>query len=85
MGLVRRDKMQNAIGKELKIIRIRNNLRLEDVADDLDINRETLRRYENNSNGLSVERLEELLNFYKVDKSIFFENVCANKHGKKEK
>lgn len=72
--------MQNAIGKELKIIRIRNNLRLEDVADNLDINRETLRRYENNSNGLSVERLEELLNFYKVDKSIFFENVCANMH-----
>ena len=72
--------MQNSIGKELKIIRIRNNLRLEDVADSLDINRETLRRYENNSNGLSVERLEQLLDFYKTDKAIFFENVCANMH-----
>lgn len=72
--------MQNSIGKELKIIRIRNNLRLEDVADNLDINKETLRRYENNSNGLSVERLEQLLDFYKIDKSIFFENVCANMH-----
>lgn len=74
--------MLNSIGKELKIIRIRNNYKLEEVADKLDINRETLRRYENNSNGLSVERLEELLNFYKVNKSIFFENVCANMHAK---
>ena len=74
--------MLNSIGKELKIIRIRNNYKLEEVADKLDINRETLRRYENNSNGLSVERLEELLNFYKVNKSIFFENVCANMHTK---
>lgn len=76
--------MQNSIGKELKIIRIRNNLRLEEVADSLNINRETLRRYENNSSGLSVERLEELLNFYKIDKSIFFQNVCANMHNKEK-
>lgn len=72
--------MLDSIGKELKIIRIRNNLKLEEVADKLNINRETLRRYENNSNGLSVERLEELLKFYQVNKAIFFENVCANIH-----
>lgn len=72
--------MLNSIGKELKIIRIRNNYKLEEVADKLNINRETLRRYENNSSGLSVERLEELLNFYRINKSIFFENVCANIH-----
>lgn len=72
--------MLDSIGKELKVIRIRNNLKLEEVADELQLNRETLRRYENNSSGLSVERLEELLNYYKVDKSIFFKNVCANIH-----
>lgn len=70
--------MLEAIGKELKIVRIRNDLKLEEVADKLEFNRETLRRYENNSSGLSVERLEELLNFYNVDKSNFFANVCAN-------
>lgn len=74
--------MQKSIGNELKIIRIRNNLKLEDVADSLNINRETLRRYENNANGLSIEKLEGLLDFYKVDKAIFFENVCANMHEK---
>ena len=76
--------MLNSIGKELKVIRIRNNLEIEEVADKLNINRETLRRYEKSSIGLSVERLEKLLNFYKVDKFIFFENVCADLHNKKE-
>ena len=72
--------MLESIGKELKIVRIRNDLKLEEVADKLNFNRETLRRYENNASGLSVERLEELLNFYKVDKSNFFASVCANIH-----
>ena len=72
--------MLEAIGKELKIVRIRNNYSIEDVADKLNVNRETIRRYENNSNGLSVERLEELLDFYKVPKDIFFTNVCAYLH-----
>lgn len=72
--------MQEAIGKELKIVRIRNDLSLEKVANDLKINYETLRRYENSSTGLSVERLEELLNYYKVDKSIFFNSICEYMH-----
>lgn len=76
--------MLEAIGKELKVLRIRNNYSIEDVANKLNVNRETIRRYENNSNGLSVERLEELLDFYKIDKSIFFENMCANMHSNSE-
>ncbi len=72
--------MLEAIGKELKIIRIRKDLSLEEVAEKLKINRETLRRYENNSSGLSIERLEELLNYYNVEKSIFFENICVYMH-----
>lgn len=72
--------MQEAIGKELKITRLRLNLSLDDVAEKLDVNKETIRRYETNSNGLSVERLEELLNFYKIDKNIFFANMCEYMH-----
>lgn len=72
--------MKEAIGKELKIIRLRCNLKLEDVADRFNLNKETLRRYENSANGLSVERLEELLNYYNVDKAIFFNNVCEYMH-----
>lgn len=74
--------MLEAIGKELKITRIRNNLKLCKVSEDLGFNQETLRRYENNASGLSVERLEELLNYYKVDKFIFFKNTCDYMHEK---
>ena len=77
--------MLEAIGTELKVIRIRNNLKLNEVADDFKLNQETLRRYENNASGLSVERLEELLNYYKVDKDIFFKNICEYMHNIKQK
>lgn len=76
--------MQKAIANELKILRIRNNLSIDTVANDFKLNKETLRRYENNSLGLSVERLEELLNYYKADISIFFKNVCDYMHIDKE-
>lgn len=77
--------MLEAIGKELKISRIRNDLTLKEVAEKLDVSIETIRRYESDSNGLSVERLEELLNYYNIKKSIFFENVCAYIHDKENK
>lgn len=72
--------MLNAIAKELKFTRLKKDLSLEKVANDFNLNKETLRRYEKNSSGLSVERLEELLNYYKVDKSIFFKRVCEYMH-----
>lgn len=72
--------MLEAIGKELKIVRIRNDFTLNKVASDLGLSVETLRRYENNCNGLSVEKLEELLNYYKTKKSIFFNNICVYMH-----
>ena len=72
--------MLEAIAKELKITRIRKSLELNDVAKDLNLNKITLSRYENNASGLSVERLEELLNYYNVSKAIFFKNVCENMH-----
>ena len=75
--------MLEAIGTELKIIRIKKNLKLVDVANDLAFNQETLRRYEKNASGLSVERLEELLNYYKINKLIFFNNVCEYMHEEK--
>ena len=72
--------MLEAIGKELKVTRIKKDLTMTDVSRDLNFNLETLRRYENSASGLSVERLEELLNYYNVDKSIFFKNVCEYMH-----
>lgn len=72
--------MQIAIGKELKSTRIKKDLTMLKVAEDNNFNIETLRRYECNGSGLSVERLEALLNYYNVDIDIFFRNVCENMH-----
>lgn len=74
--------MKEAIGKELEILRIRRNLELTDVANALFLNKETIRRYENKAQYLSVERLEQLLEFYDCDRIIFFKNVCENMHRK---
>lgn len=69
-----------SIGKELKILRIRNDLTIENVADKFGLSKETIRRYENGSVDMSIERLEKLLAYYKADKIIFFNNVCENMH-----
>lgn len=76
--------MQEAIGTELKISRIRNNMTMQEVADKMGFNVETLRRYENNSSGLSIEKLEKLLIFYNENINVFFDNVCENMHKNKE-
>ena len=72
--------MREAIGTELKISRIRNNMTMQEVADKMGFNIETLRRYENNSSGLSIEKLEKLLLLYNENIDIFFDNVCENMH-----
>lgn len=72
--------MIETIGKELKVLRIRNNLSIEEVANNFGLSYETIRRYENGSVDMSIERLEDMLKYYKIDADIFFKNVCANNH-----
>ena len=72
--------MIEAIGKELKILRIRNNLSIEEVANHFDLSYETIRRYENGTVDMSIERLEKMLDYYKVSVDIFFKNVRAYNH-----
>ena len=77
--------MIEAIGKELKILRIRNNLSIEDTANYLGLSYETIRRYETGSVDLSIERLEKMLAYYKEDINIFFKNVCEYMHKSEQK
>ena len=72
--------MIEAIGKELKILRIRNNLTIEEVANNFGLSYETIRRYETGSVDMSIERLESMLKYYNVSAEIFFKNICAYKH-----
>ncbi len=77
--------MIEAIGKELKILRIRNGLSIEEVANNFNLSYETIRRYEVGSVDMSIEKLEKMLAYYKEDVDIFFKNVCAYKHKLEEK
>lgn len=72
--------MLNAIAKELKSTRVKLGLSMLKVSSDNDFNIETLRRYETNSSGMSVERLEKMLKYYKADVDIFFRNICEYMH-----
>ena len=72
--------MNNIVAKELKVLRVRKDLSVDKVADDIGINRETIRRYERGETDITIEKLEMLLNYYEADAHIFFENVCANMH-----
>lgn len=76
--------MLEAIAKELKSIRIKLDYSMQKVAEDNKFTIETLRRYETNCSGLSVEKLEILLKYYNADKDIFFRNICEYMHDKLE-
>lgn len=77
-------KLALAIARELKAIRIRKDLRMEDVANDNDMALETLRRYEKNAGKVNIETLDKILSYYNVDKSIFFATICEYNHEKEE-
>ena len=68
------------VGNELKAIRNRNNLTLENVEKQLGIKKNTLSIYENNSEKIQMGTLEKLLNFYNEDIYIFFKNVSEYIH-----
>lgn len=70
--------MNEIVGKELKVLRVRKDISLEKVAEDLGTSRETIRRYERGDTDMTIEKLENLLKYYKTDARIFFDNVCAN-------
>ena len=71
--------MKHAVARELKASRIRNGMSQKDVAKRLKISVMTLARYEKTGNGLSIEKLEKILDLYGVDTLIFFRNVCDEK------
>lgn len=73
--------MNVAVARELKSIRIKKNLRMEDVAKENDLSCETLRRYEKDAANIPIKTLEKLLEYYKMPPAIFFENVCVYNHG----
>lgn len=69
------ESLNQLISKKLKGLRAENLLSLESVAKQLNIHRETLRRYENNPKLMSIDFFVKLLNCYEIKANIFFEDV----------
>lgn len=67
--------MLEQIGKELKSIRIKKNLTLEQASIITGIHKNTLCIYENNPSVLKLGKLFQILDKYKVSNDIFFSNI----------
>ena len=59
------------VGKELKAIRIRKGLTLQDVENAVNIHKNTISFYENHSEKIKLNVLEKLLNYYDISMYIF--------------
>ena len=68
------------IADELRSIRAKLNLSIENVAEQSNVNKDTISRYENHSVSMNIDIIEKLLNTYNIDFAIFFTNIYANKH-----
>ena len=64
------------IGKELKIIRIKNGWTLAMAQEITGVHKNTLSIYENNPGVMKLGKLFDILNKYNVDVDIFFEHIC---------
>ena len=71
------------IGEELKSLRVKKNLSLEQVSHELSIHFTTLSKYEKDASDMKLGMLEKILNFYQVDELIFFKIIREFNHTNK--
>ncbi len=67
--------IEKQVGYELKKLRIQKGLTIETAAKLLEINKETLYKYEKDASNIRIGKLKEILEFYEEDLFIFFQNA----------
>ena len=68
------------IAEELRGLRAKSKLSLENVAEKAKVNKDTISRYENNQVSMQIDNLEKILDVYGEKFDIFFTKIYANKH-----
>lgn len=68
------------IADKLRLIRIENKDRIEDLALKTGIAPSTISRYESGKYDMSIDKLEQLLKPYNIDLYIFFKDINAKTH-----
>jgi len=72
------------VGRELKALRIKNNLTAEEVCNNISVNRTSLYKYEKDASDIKYKTFEEMLNFYGINPAIFFKMLSEYIHTKEE-
>ena len=67
------------IAEELRGLRAKSKLSLENVAEKANVNKDTISRYENNQVSMQIDNLEKILDVYDEKFDIFFTRIYANK------
>ena len=73
------------VGEELKSLRTRKSMSIEQVSSALDIHFNTLSKYEKDASDMQLGMLEKILNYYGVDELIFFNVIREYNRSKIEK
>lgn len=75
-----KEEFKKLVAKELKILRIKNNLTQHDVAKLSGLDKTTISRYENNATSMQIDMIDKILSVYNENLSNFFKNINANMH-----
>ena len=68
------------VGNELKSLRTKNNLSLEQVSQALSLHFNSLSKYEKDASDMQLGTFKQLLNYYGIDEIIFFKVIREYNH-----
>lgn len=69
---------------KLRGLRAEKGYTIEDVANNTNVNKDTICRYENSNVSMQLWILDKLVNFYGSSLDIFFKEIYDKKQKKKE-
>ena len=63
--------MYNDLGKKLKLLRKKRNIRQDDLAEFLNLSKSQISNLESGRRNLSLSQLEKICDYFKIDMSYF--------------
>ena len=72
-----KDTIKKEISNRLRMIRLEQHDRIEDLASKSGVAPSTISRYEQGLSDMSINKLEQILKPYDINLYIFFNEICA--------
>ena len=70
--------IETHIGKQLKLLRLANKVSQRDLANKMGVTYQQVQKYENGLNKISVSRLWQVCEIFKISPNVLFENILSN-------